>query len=256
VNRTVKSYDAFFIPPSVDPDRAVALGINWLVEQPGDPLILLHAKKMVDNNRLLGRAVRKYRITYESPRTIWRGGWSGGPILAPWASTEVLQCIDDQLFGRATAVCVIGWRDPDPNHEAWVASRNAVDLETRRPLGRQPEEMVNPVVRIAFAHAERFVNHNNLLVQTEDKAYVVRTMQELVRAGYGLDLDAIAMLAVATGWSSEETKRIREYGRQILDGHSFRLQSSVGPKPGDCKYWEEEAANESRQRASGRDGTT
>jgi len=52
----------------------------------------------------------------------------------------------------------------------------------------------------------------------------------------GLDLDAIAMLAMATGWSSEETKRIREYDRQILDGRSFRLQSAVGPKPGDCKY--------------------
>jgi hypothetical protein len=50
----MQPYTAFFVPPAVAADRGVELGINWLIEQPGDRLILLHAKKMIDNNPLLG----------------------------------------------------------------------------------------------------------------------------------------------------------------------------------------------------------
>jgi hypothetical protein len=235
-------FDAFFVPPEVDADRGVALGLKWLVEQPGERLILLHAKKMIDNNRLLGRAARQYGLRYEAPNTVWNSGWRGGPILAPWASDTVIRCIEDELAHTATAVCIIGWREDDPKHQGWIAARDAIDLDSGASLGKRPEELVaDPVVRLAFEEAERFVNHNNQLVQAEDKAYVVRTMQELVRGGHRLDLDEIAAFALATGWSAQEVKRIREYGQQILDGRSFRLRSSVGPGPGACRRWEAEA---------------
>lgn len=238
-------YAAYFIPPETDSDRAIALGLKWLVEQPGDGLILLHAKKMIDNNRLLGRAAREYHLQYEAPNTVWKSGWRGGPILAPWASETVIRSIEDDLAHQATAVCVIGWREDDPHHQGWVAARDAVNLETGARLGKAPDEIViDPVVRIALDAAERFVNHNNQLVQYDDKAYLVRTLQELVRGGHRLDLDAIGSYALATGWSAEEVKRIREYGQRILDGRSFRLQSSVGPKAGASRSWEEEAAEE------------
>jgi hypothetical protein len=238
-------YAAFFVPPGVAPNRGVALGIKWLIEQPGNRLILLHAKKMIDNNRLLGRAAREYHLQHEAPNTVWKSGWRGGPILAPWASDAVIRCIEDDLAHEATAVCIIGWREDDPNHQGWAAAREAVDLETGTSLGRPPEEIVvDPVVRIAFADAERFVNHNNRLVQAEDKAYVVRTMQELVRGGHQLDLDAIAGFALATGWNAQEVARIREYGQRILDGRGFRLQSSVGPRTGACREWETQAAED------------
>lgn len=238
----MRRYEAFFVPPETDSDRGVALGLKWLLEQPGDRLILLHAKKMIDNNPLLGRAAREYNLRYEAPNTVWNSGWRGGPILAPWASDKVIRCIEDELT-QATAVCVIGWRGDDPNHQGWVAARQAIDLDTGASLGKRPEDLVaDPVVRLAFEEAERFVNHNNQLAQAEDKAYVVRTMQELVRGGHRLDLDAIAAFALATGWSAQEVVRIREYGRQILDGRSFRLRSSVGPRPGACRRWEAEVA--------------
>lgn len=236
-------YSAFFVPPEIDPDRAIALGLQWLVEQPGDGLILLHAKKMIDNNRLLGRAASEYSLRYEAPNTVWKSGWRGGPILAPWASDTVIRCIEDDLAHQATAVCVIGWREDDPNHQGWIAARDAINLETGARLGKPPEDiLIDPVVRVALDAAERFVNHNNRLVQYDDKAYVVRTMEELVRGGHALDLDAIAAYALATGWSAEEVARIREYGQRILDGRSFRLQSPVGPKAGACRHWEEAAA--------------
>ncbi len=236
-------YAAYFVPPEVAPDRGIALGIKWLVEQPGDRLILLHGKKMIDNNRLLARAAREYRLQYEAPNTVWKSRWAGGPILAPWASDSVIRSIEDDLAHHATAVCVIGWREDDPNHQSWVAARDAINLETGARLGKSPEDIIiDPVVRIALDEAERFVNHNNQLVQYDDKAYLVRTLQELARGGHRLDLDAISTYALATGWSAEEVARIREHGLRVLDGRGFRLQSPVGPKAGACRQWEEAAA--------------
>jgi hypothetical protein len=240
------SYEAFFVPPEVDSDRAIALALKWLVDQPGEPVVLFHAKKMVDNNRLLGRAIHQYGLRYEAPRTIWNSGWDGGAILAPWASDAVIRCIDDDLGGLARAVCIIGWIPGDPKHVAWVRARNALDLTSGESLGKHPEAIIkDPVVRLALDYAEGFVNHNNALVQDEDKAYLVRTLEELVRGGHVFDLDELAAYAMATGWTGEEVKRIKEYGRRILDGGSFRFRTSIGPKPGACKQWEAEIEEES-----------
>src|SRR5256885_5777419 len=97
MNRS-RGYSAFYIPTAVEPDRAIALGIDWLLEQPGEPVILLHAKKMIDNNRVLARMTHQYRIRHEAPQTIWKSRhWSGGAILAPWASADVIRSIDDDL---------------------------------------------------------------------------------------------------------------------------------------------------------------
>ena len=40
-------YAAYFVPPEVSPDRGIALGLKWLVEQPGDRLIDGAAKRLV-----------------------------------------------------------------------------------------------------------------------------------------------------------------------------------------------------------------
>src|SRR5207248_1820561 len=118
------------------------------------------------------------------------------------ASPDVVRCIDDDLSHLAEAVCVIGWRPDDPNHASWITARNAIDLTTGLGLGRVAAAMIDdPVVRIALDHAERFVNRNNALVQAEDKAYLVRTLQELLRSGHRFDLDELAAYAMATGWT-------------------------------------------------------
>ena len=179
----------------------------------------------------------------EAPQTIWKGRrWAGGPILAPWASGQVIRCIDDELSHLVTSVCMIGWTSDDPNHMAWIAAREAKDLLSGQKLGKRREGIVSDrVVRIALDHAANFINHNNALVQAEDKAYFVRTLQELVRGGHVYDLDEIATYAMATGWTGLEIKRIKEYGRRVLDEKSFRLEAGIGPRPGDCKRWEAEA---------------
>lgn len=48
-------YEAFWLPGSheLPIDEAVRMGLSWLYSQPGTPLIALHAKRMVSNNRRL-----------------------------------------------------------------------------------------------------------------------------------------------------------------------------------------------------------
>jgi len=92
-----------------------------------------------------------------------------------------------------------------------VLSRGAVDLRDGKPLGRSTNEIIgDAVVRITLDHAEHFVNHNNSLVQAEDRAYLVLTLQELVRGGHRFDLNEVATYAMATGSTGAEVARIRE----------------------------------------------
>lgn len=236
-------YEAFFVPDEVDPDEAISLGVRWLLQRSGEPLILLHRKLMIGNSSLLEAAASNYGIRYGAPGTVRGGAWAGGSILAPWASDDVIRCIDDRLASKTDAVCIIAWIPGE--HDSWIAARGAVDLRDGRPLGKPAQEIISdPVVRIALDHAERFVNHNNSLVQAEDKAYLVLTLQELVRGGHRFDLEEVAAYAMATGWTGAEVTRIREYGQRVLDGRSFRLRAPVGPKRGACKHWEDEAMQE------------
>jgi hypothetical protein len=153
----------------------------------------------------------------------------------------VVSYIDDWLARKTEGVCTIGWIPGA--HDRWIAARGAVDLRDGRPLGRPVEQIISdPVVRVAIDEAERFVNHNNALVQYEDKAYLIRTLQELVRGGHRFDLDEVAAYAMATGWTAAEVARIREYGSRVLEGRSFRLRDRSGPSRGACKRWEADVA--------------
>jgi hypothetical protein len=188
-------YDAYFVGSEVERDRAPALGLKWFLEQPGEPLVLLHAKKMVTNNRLLAAAVSKYHLRVERRRRCGAAGTAGR--VARSSRAGVLKCIDDALSVEASAVCVVGWRENDPNHQAWIAARNAVDLDSGDELGRDPKEIISdPVVRIAIDYASTFVNHNNALVQYDDKAYFIRTLEELVAGGHPFHLDEVVTYAM------------------------------------------------------------
>lgn len=234
-------YEAFFLPGpgEMDPDEAIRLALHWLVSQPGEPLILFHAKKMITNNRLVAEGARRYGILVEAPRTLRWSDWHGGAILAPWASDDVLRFIDDDLSGKAKAVCVAGWIPGA--HDRWIAARGAADLRGGGAVRSKEDLISDPVVRIAMDHASRAINHNNALVQAEDKAYVVLTLQELVRGGHPFDIDELVTYAMATGWTGAEVKRLEDYGKRVLSGRRFQLRSQYGPGPGSCARWEEEA---------------
>lgn len=235
-------YQAFFLPgpeEGLTRDEALALGIQWLLRQPGTPLIVLHAKKMATHAQLLVAVARRVQVVSPNDASIWQ--WPGGAVLAPWASPRVLRCIDDELAGRVAAVCVIGWVKGE--HETWRRGHRAVDLRGGDAPAEPHELLRDPVARVALGHASNFVNHRNGLAQAEDRAYVVRTLLELLRGGHRFDVDDLAAYATATGWSALEVGAMRDIAAKALAGRSFRLRSSAGPRAGACARWEKEAAN-------------
>jgi hypothetical protein len=232
--------DVVYVPwDGVDSDDAVRIGAAWLQQQPGAPLVLLHAKSMYGNNSLL--PLLTAGATVEKPSTVWRSGWRGGPVLAPWPTEEVLAALSDTLAPRITAVCIIEWGDY-AYQEAWLAAHGAIDLSTGQERGSS-RQLLNRVVEVAMRQLSDAVNHNNGLVQAYDKTYAVRTLQELVRGGYRYEVEALCAWALANGFTHREVEHLRDYATRVLQGRSFRLRTSVGPRPGSYSQWEQEAHN-------------
>ncbi len=230
-------FPVVYVPwEGVDPDDAVRLGASWLAGQPGESLVLMAAKNSYGNNRLLPVLTTGARV--EAPQTAWKAGWGGGPVLAPWPSERVLACLSDELAGKVSAVCIIEWGTKE-FVSAWLVAHNATNLLT----GQEPESepLLSPVVEVAMRHLSNAVNHNNGLVQYYEKAYAVRTLQELVRAGYSYDVDNLCAWALGNGFTESEVKHLRDYGTRALEGRSFRLREQVGPGKDSVKRWEQEA---------------
>lgn len=233
------NYDAYYLPGPMEGlavDDGLKLGLRWLIHQPGSPLVVLSAKKVAGNNPLLAAAIKQYRIPVAAPPRMNDLGWRGGSILAPWANERALLAIDSDLRSVA-AVCVIGWSEGQ--HRTWIDGHRARDL-------RAPDEvpaaavMLDPVVELAMQEATNSINHNNALVTYAEKAYVVRTLQELVKGGYRYDTEQLVAWVTANGWYPAEIPRLREYANGVLAGKRFVLKDTWGPGRGAAKQWERE----------------
>ena len=233
------SYEAYFLPgpeEGLATDDALQLGLGWLLEQPGQPMVVLSAKKVLNNNHLLEQTVSRARILVAAPPRISDTRWSGGAILAPWASERALQAIDADLH-NVTSVCVIGWNAG--HHSTWITGHGARDL--RVPDAERAKPRLDPVVEVAMEDVTRAINHNNGLVTYEEKSYVVRTLQELARAGYSYDTESLVAWATAKGWYPDELPILREYAAGVLAGKRFGLRDTWGPQRGAALRWKNEA---------------
>lgn len=229
------SYDAFFLPGEMDFDQALRLGFAWLVGQPGSPLVVLSAKKMVNNNNILAALVRRHRVEVVAPPRVFQGSWRGGPVLAPLVNERALLAVDQDLGASVTAMCVIEWLPGD--HATWIAGHGARDLRTP-DMEPMETETLDPVVVAAMTEAGQSINHNNALVTDSEKAMVVRTLQVLVTGGYTFAVDELVSWATRNGWYAQEVPKLREYAERVLEGRKLQLRDSWGPTTGDLKRWE------------------
>jgi hypothetical protein len=233
------TYRAFYLPSSDEnlaANDALSLGLRWLLSQPGSPLIVLSYKKVLKNNRLLESSVAQHRIPVAAPPDMYMPDWKGGAVLAVWASDKAMAGIDD-LMSPVDAVCVIDWSAGQ--HATWIAGHGAVDLRT--PNTEPEPTRLHPVVRVAMEHASRMINHSNGLVQTDDKAFVILTLKQLVNAEFRYDVETLCSWAISDGWTSIEVSNLRDYATRVLEGRSFRLNSTFGPKSGSVERWKKEA---------------
>jgi hypothetical protein len=242
-----RSYNAFYLPGPEDLPtyQALTLGLQWLRRQPGRPLVVLQTMSVLKNNHLLAEAVQQFGATVMASPQLGDTDWSGGSILF-WASERELEVMDEKLTD-VDAVCVIASSSRDtPRAKAaldtWIARHQATDLRNPEEPAQTARRQLGPVVEIAMAHASRAINHDNALVTPEDKAYVVRTLQELVRSGHAYEVEGLVAWAINDGWYPAEIPRLRDYARRVLNGRRFQLGTPRGPEKGASKRWVDEVA--------------
>lgn len=231
------SYEAFYIPFS-SPD-GVQIGLDWLFGQPGERVVALHAKKMLNNDRALAEAVTRHGLKVLAPPRVFIPGWSGGPVLVPWASQRVLDAVDEGLGQNATRVCVI---ESSAGSLEWVTARGAVNLVD--PSGATRAPTLDPVVVVALSQAGSAINHNNALTTDDDRGYVISTLQLLVAGGYTYDPQQLCAWCSAHGWTPPEVAELRKLAPRVLLGAKFRLRDGWGPGTLALVRWEAEAGRQ------------
>ena len=97
-------YHAFWIPgpDEFDMDDGLRLGYRWLDTAPyrGERVVVLYAKKMVNNRRTLAEA-SSYHVV--SPRARDIPYTSAGPVLAIWPNADTLEFAQQLTWTRRCA---------------------------------------------------------------------------------------------------------------------------------------------------------
>jgi hypothetical protein len=109
-----------------------------------------------------------------------------------------------------------------------------VNLATGAQLADGPR--LDPVVRVALRELTARVNTNDLVNQ-EDVAAAVRTLEVLRDGGNPVDPAVAEAWALTAGWSAFAAARLREFAEKVRVGRRFRLKDSSGPRREDLERW-------------------
>lgn len=247
-------HECFYVPARGPDDRAVRLGLGWLVEwldqHGGEGVILTPAKRQLESSVLTSvapeiadelRKGRKVRtpggslIRSETHGTIRRNRFGSGVVLALWASKDTIRDLEE--YYRLDALCLVPWLPEEI--DSWVAARRATDLTGSREQPAAPT-ITDGVVLAAMKSVTNTINMNNRLVDSFGKDAVVGAFRALKKKRYSWDPEEISVWALANGWPPEAAERLREFAAGVLAGKAYR----AGPhwRPDIVKHWEEEAS--------------
>jgi hypothetical protein len=234
---TVKpTYSAFFVPTeNLANEEAGRLAVGWLVDRSrvdgGEPLIVVPSWKNATSNRIVAAATARFRT--ETWRTVGNHWWDGGPVLLMWADDKIVRRF--AADHRVVALCVV----PGLFHpiDAWIRATGAIDLADREAVPVAPT-IADPITAEAMRELASFVN-TDYLVNVEDVAYAVRTLQVLHDAGHRLDAVELEAWALASGWDPDAARLLVEYIKGVLSGHRYRLRETVGPTRDALRHWRE-----------------
>ncbi|MBF4163548.1 hypothetical protein [Nocardioides acrostichi] len=236
MSRHTASFDAYYLPThaSMDDHAALHLGLDWLKQQPGKPLIMLSVASQVRNSRELEDASNWAAVL--TPRTRGLPASQAGAALVAWAHEPSLAAV--ARIRGLESVCAFGLSSDEMT--TWIGGHAAQDLtDLGRPAGTVA---LNPVVTVAMEEMTRTINLNNELTTAEEKAYFVRTLQVLRDGGYDLDVTQLSTWAVAHGWGAEVLPRFRELAEGVRSRRQFRLQDPWGPSADALARWKAIAA--------------
>lgn len=238
---SASSAPLYYVPwspeePGWSTDQAGVRGAEWLMEQPGQKLVLV---PQLQNYRQhpMARHVRNAVVAKRGALS----GWDRGPVLAPWPTREIVGDLASDLRGRATAICVLPW-GTDPLLTAWLRARRAVSVIDGSVHPEADEPLLEPVVEAAMTELGQHVNHANALAGHLDKAFAVHTLLKLHEAGYRWNVDELCGWALAHGFTGSEEDRLRQYVAKVVEGSPFRPLPSDPFSPGAVQRWQDQAS--------------
>jgi hypothetical protein len=191
-------------------------GADWLNEQPGQRLVLVPQKQDYQQHPMSQR-VHDAVVAQRGNLT----GWSGGPVLVPWPTREIVGDLAEGLHGRATVICVLPW-GADPLADAWLRARRAVSAIDGSVHPKADEALLDPVVEAAMEEMAGYVNHANGLASGHDKALAVHALLKLHAAGYRWEVDQLCGWALGHGFTGAGEDHQRSYATKVLQGSPFR----------------------------------
>lgn len=222
-----------------DPLGAQEAAITWAVRQHravgGTILVFVPQKASLHRSEQLIAGFAK------SPGVVvgtWRGrvsGWSGGPVLAAWPSTEKLAEIADDH--RTRALCVIPWLDRDT--EAWERATAPTRLDGTEKQARAAS--LDPVVVVGLTHLTRMVNHGNNLVGAYDHRDAVAVLRTLHKAHYALPAEEVYAWALSAGWPARGALRLRDMAAKIDAGRTVQMKGASPLRSDMLSLWRAEA---------------
>jgi len=210
-------YEAFWIPgpDELDIDEGLHLAYRWLETAPyrGERVVVLNAKKMVNNRRTLAEASRYHVV---SPRARDISYASAGPVLAIWPNADTLELA--QELALDSALCVIPYR-----HDItwWISRTGAVNIAEPES---QPVSLasLDPAVVATLNSILAFGGHNGFLGGGE-KEEAVRDLRAMLADGHQPAPSDVEDYARASGETDVEgARRLRSFYEKILAGGHLR----------------------------------
>ena len=236
----------YFVPHVEGAEQSARLGARWLAQHRGQgiPFILVPSNGHVSNNDVI-RELVEGGVRWGIPRNFPPVDWAGGPVLAPWASDKVIECVG-RWSERITSVCVLKWLEED--HQDWLTAHEAVDVTDPNRVPTPPT-IDDGVVLAALEDITGMINMATGLTHDRDRLFAISRLDYLRRWNRELVAAEIVSWALANGWTKAGADALREIIQRLNAGRTFKniRQVRVADRGALLKKWEQRAA----QRAGG-----
>lgn len=213
------TFEAFWVPQKLFNAEALAIGERWLLDSsyPGEKLIVLHAKKMTQNDRTLADMATRYRVA--SPRSIGSARRRGSnAVLAPWASDEALRLAEELANPDGGLLVIEGTLN---ELSTWIRGTRATNLA---------DPGVGPAAPLALDAAVTKILDSLLIFDGHNRFYgaygkeeAVRKLRAMVAAGHRPTPEELQEYAIRSGETDHEgAGHLRELYEGVLTGKRFR----------------------------------
>jgi hypothetical protein len=217
-------YEAVWVPgldDEIDPDESLSIAFAWLSKAErshgGRGVVVIYAKKMVQNRPLLADAATRWEFV--SPRSQSHLGLprDGGPVLAIWPPDDRTLELAEQLAFRS-ALCVVpgSLYDISP----WIERTGARCLVEGYAKG-SPTELSKEVAE-SLRHMLFFGGHNGFLGGGE-KEDAIRVLQEIAQRRDRPSREELEAYLRASGQTDGDgAQRAGKWYAEILAGKKHR----------------------------------